>query len=145
LAKTGVKVKGVSRVIQSYRKFTKTAEAEIFAGLRVWGENTMTISKDEFTPVKRGYLRGSGTVESRRIKGNPAVELSFGGESPADEYAVYVHEIPAEHPVGEDKYLEKAVMQEMPELVPTIKRVVKRRTGVDLVSGRATGQGRRLR
>jgi hypothetical protein len=105
----------------------------------------MTISKDEYCPVDDGYLRGSGTVESRRIKGNPAVELSFGGESPAEEYAIYVHEVPARHPVGEDKYLEKAVMRQLPEVVPTIKRVVKKRTGVDLVGGKASGQGRRLR
>ena len=60
-----------------------------------------------YTPVATGALRNSGQVN---IEGNDVV-ISFGG--PAAPYAIYVHEdLYAAHPVGQSKFLERAVMED---------------------------------
>ncbi len=92
----------------------------------------MTIIKAQDTPYESGNLRGSGTVDPKDSSGTqPNVELSFGGESPADEYATVVHEqIGKKHKHGSRKYLEIGAARESSSLVPTVGRFVKRETGM---------------
>lgn len=60
-----------------------------------------------YTPIKTGTLRGTGQV---RMAAGEA-EIVFGGtEAP---YATYVHEnLYVKHPVGQAKYLERAVTED---------------------------------
>jgi hypothetical protein len=130
LGNTKVEVKGVEAVASAALKlFGKSYEGTV-RGLRVWGEETITRAKQNFVPVRFGVLRASGKAEIREGEESPSVELSFGGDSPAGEYAIYVHEIPAEHHVGEDKYLEKPALQESGHLAADIMVQVKRATGI---------------
>lgn len=87
------------------RKYPKKAKGALVQ----WGERVMTRSKDEFVPVDLGTLRGSGHVQVH--SGNKiGIDLVYGG--PAEAYAVVQHENPDfEHEVGEDKYLEKPLLE----------------------------------
>jgi hypothetical protein len=89
----------------------------------------MTLAKEDYVPVLTGALRASGLVEMKEEEGDtPSVQLSFGGQSPAGKYAIFVHEVPASHKVGEDKYLEKPALRQSSKLKSTIAREVKKDT-----------------
>jgi hypothetical protein len=129
--KKPISVKGVEQVIAATNKFLQKSQKGSARGLRTWGEDTMTVAKQDFVPHRFGHLKGSGTVESKGAGTNEAlVELSFGGESPAGEYAIIVHERPANHKHGTDKYLEKATAQESNKVDDLVARAVKRETGL---------------
>lgn len=77
----------------------------------------MTLSKDQYVPVKTGALRGSGDVALPEIEGNNVlVQLGYGG--PAIDYAVVVHEnLQAYHkPPTQAKYLETPLTQAIPQI-----------------------------
>ena len=60
------------------------------------------------TPVQYGVLRASNIVLPVTRRGtNFTVEFGFGGA--ASDYAIYVHERPAHHRVGQNKFLERPV------------------------------------
>lgn len=64
------------------------------------------------TPVDTGALKSSHTV-SRPVTRNDRISVTIGAGGPAADYAVYVHEdLSKRHPVGEAKFLEKAVLEE---------------------------------
>jgi hypothetical protein len=102
--------------------------------LNGWGEETMTLAK-ELTPVDTGALRASGVVlhaEPDRLEltlgfGGPAGYGNHGGESNARDvgYALFVHEnLAAHHPVGIAKFLELAVIEELPKANSALSRAV---------------------
>jgi hypothetical protein len=77
------------------------------AALYQEAETIMTKAK-ELTPVKSGFLRGTGHPEPPVMQGDAVtVTLGFG-----TDYAVYVHEnLTARHPVGQAKFLEQPVLE----------------------------------
>lgn len=87
-------------------------------------EEVMAKAK-ELTPVDTGALRASGHVQppvedARGV----SVELGFGG--PAAPYAVYVHEnLDARHTVGQAKFLEEPLMQDVGEIQLELNQAVR--------------------
>ncbi len=132
MAKKGgrVSVKGVEKVVAANKKFVQKSLVGTAMGLRMWAEETMTVIKKDFVPFKHGILRGSGQVASKKEGDDLLVELSFGGDSPAGAYAAAVHEKPASHKHGTDKYLEKGTAQESSKLDDRIVRSVKRSANI---------------
>lgn len=90
----------------------------------------MTLAKNDFVPVEFGSLRGSGVVEEKGTNERPEIELSFGGTNPAGAYAIVVHERPASHKVGSDKYLETPALQESKKLLGVVGQEVRKETGM---------------
>lgn len=77
------------------------------------------------TPVDTGRLRSSGHVKPPTTRsGKSEVILGFG-----TDYAVYVHERPARHTVGQAKYLESAVLEAAPGYRARLKADVLDRIG----------------
>lgn len=70
-------------------------------GLVDWANKTMTISRSQYCPVDTGRLRASAEV---KIKKNTLTEFHVR-LSYSTPYAIYVHEIPMNHPWGSMKYL----------------------------------------
>lgn len=104
-----VKIEGLkemrAKLSNLARKYPKKAKA----ALVMWGERVMTRSKDEFVPVDLGTLRSSGHVKPHSGK-KIGIDLAYGG--PAEAYAIVQHENPDfQHTVGEDKYLEKPLLE----------------------------------
>jgi len=131
LANVNVKIKGVEAVVRASQMLGRKAQGAVVRGLRLWGEETITLAKEDYVPVLTGALRASGHIEMKEEEGDtPTVQLSFGGQSPAGNYAIPVHEVPATHHVGEDKYLEKPALRESTKLKSTIAREVKKDTGM---------------
>ncbi len=122
-------IKGIKAVAKALKNFEKRSVVGTKRGLKVWGEETLTAAKKE-TPVAEGTLRGSGDVEEKDVGGSLAIEISFGGDSPAGAYAIPVHERPARHSVGGDKYLERPALDRASRLIPTIGQEVRRETGM---------------
>jgi len=68
------------------------------------GEIILTLAK-QYTPVDTGRLRSSGRVDEVAIGMKLVIVLGFH-----TDYAVYVHEnLDANHPVGQAKFLERAM------------------------------------
>lgn len=125
------RVKGIKQAQGANFDYFKRAQRGAVKGIRVWGEETMTITKAQHTPFDTGNLRGSGMVDPEGSSSlQPTVELSFGGESPADEYAVVVHEnTKLKHKHGSSKYLEIGSLNESGRLAPIVAEFVNRETG----------------
>ena len=130
MARKGFTLKGVTLVVANIKKFERNAVAGSAKGLRTWGEATMSRIKEREVPVKFGILKGSGKVDEAGTKDKPEVELSFGGDHPASGYAIAVHEIPASHKHGGDKYLERGALAEASKLKDDIAKAVKNQTGM---------------
>jgi len=76
----------------------------------LWEEaNEAFLVSQELTPVRDGYLKGSGSVKAPRRTGSGImVEIYYGGS--AAPYAQYVHDIPMRHaPPTTSGYLKKPV------------------------------------
>jgi hypothetical protein len=70
-------------------------------GLVDWSNQVMTLSRSKYCPVDKGLLRSTAQVT---IQKNTLTEF-YTRLSYSTPYAVYVHEIPANHPYGSMKYL----------------------------------------
>ena len=80
----------------------KKLEAAVSKAWRRDGERPLQVLADaskELTPVDTGALRDSCEV---------VVTDDGGSVRYTADYAVYVHEIPAQHETGQDKFLETA-------------------------------------
>jgi hypothetical protein len=118
-------------VISNIKKFTARSSVGARKGLRTWGEATMSKIKRDDVPRKFGTLAASGTVDSVDEASDPGIELSFGGSHPASGYAIPVHEVPATHKHGSDKYLERPALSEAKaHLNKDVGDAVKRETGM---------------
>ena len=130
MAQKGFTLKGVTLVVANIKKFERNATLGSIKGLRTWGEATLTVVKEREVPVKFGILKASGKVDEAGTKSRPEIEISFGGDHPASGYAVAVHEIPASHTHGGDKYLERGALAEASKLKDDIGDAVKSQTGM---------------
>lgn len=76
------------------------------------------------TPVDTSALRNSHRIATAEAGGIFEVAVGCGGIAPSGavvDYAVYVHErLDVRHPVGEAKFLEKAVREGIPDIVPLL-------------------------
>lgn len=101
-----VTFEGQDKVVSTAEWMLKSAETKTMK--LVYTQMQRTLRKAiGYTPVKTGALRSSGHVEL----GNNYVSIIFGG--PSADYAIYVHEITHyRHPVGQAKFLERAVMED---------------------------------
>ena len=100
-----VDIIGTDRVAAMLKGLTDGAAK---APKAVYRQSLKTLTKAiRYTPLDKGPLRASGKTQ---IVGN-YVEISFGGA--AAPYAVYVHEILTNaHPIGQAKFLERAVQED---------------------------------
>lgn len=110
-----VQITGEDALLNSLRAFASQAGQAFAAALVQEAEVIMADAKAR-TPVDTGSLRGTGHVQPPQGEGDEtSVTMGFGG--PAAEYAVFVHEnLTAHHPVGEAKFLERAVLAAAPDL-----------------------------
>lgn len=91
------------------------------------GQEIMTDSKENYTPVDVGTLRDSGYVDDPDIRGGKVgVEIGYGGE--AEDYAVVQHEdMSLHHTVGGPKFLEIPFNEHANGMDDRIAERVKRR------------------
>ncbi len=82
----------------------------------------MEIAKSR-TPVRSGALRDSGIVFPPEISQNEIrITMSFGGDSIT--YAIVVHErLDVVHVIGQAKFLESVMLEEMGSILPNILRL----------------------
>ncbi len=121
-----ITIKGVkelqAKLAELAKEYPEIAKAALYrqAEMRI-----MTPSKRDFVPVRDGHLRNSGHVvaDPDKIKvtlgfGGPAGIGNVGGTNSEDVgYAIVQHEnLDFKHTVGEAKYLEKPLMEELPML-----------------------------
>jgi len=104
------------------KQYPEIARAALYRQAEI---RIMTPSKQYFVPVRDGHLRNSGHVVAE--KDQVKVTLGFGGPAgignsgPTNSqdvgYAIVQHEnLDFAHAVGEAKYLEKPVMEALPNL-----------------------------
>jgi len=112
-----ISVSGVMNTKQVMMKIGSPAGVIAVVGppMVMGGEKIMAIAKSR-TPVKFGTLRSSGRVEHGVVGTRIIVTLGFH-----TDYAVYVHEnLQAHHPVGQAKFLESAVQENVDYLEKSI-------------------------
>jgi len=79
----------------------------------------------KLTPVKTDALRGSTEREKPKQQGNTiSGKVKVGG--PAAPYAVIVHYRPAQHTVGQDRYLETALNNTLKGLQARLGKQIKK-------------------
>lgn len=90
-----------------------TAEETEQAAVRV-AEKKILAPAIEYCPIDTGALRESGKVgQPERVGYEVHVPVTFGGDSV--DYAAVVHEdLEVHHPVGQAKFLERAMNEEEP-------------------------------
>ena len=115
------RIEGLDEILEKLVGYQLETVKSVEKSLYTWGEQTLTRAKEEFVPVRFGFLRASGETELQVDGDALLVEISFGKAGPATEYAVFVHEIPANHAVGQDKYLEIPAMEESAHLGDDVK------------------------
>jgi len=110
-----VQIKGLDELARALQRLAQRAPAQAGRLLVRQAEGIMGTAK-ALCPVDTGALRASGHVQAPVVDGSRiSVTLGFGG--PAAPYAVYVHEnLTAHHPVGQAKFLERAVLDALPAL-----------------------------
>jgi hypothetical protein len=110
MAALNVRIEGFEEMAKKLRAAAANYKKKVRGGLNLWAERVMTVSKDEFVPVKEGVLRSSGRVDLDDDEERMRVFLSYGGA--ADDYAILQHEKEDfHHQIGESKFLEKPLMQ----------------------------------
>jgi len=113
------KVEGLETVMANLNRAVNDIEGGTLAGLLEAGHAIERSAKGR-VPVDTGNLKNSGYT---RKAGPRSVEVGFQAA-----YAVYVHEnLEARHPVGEAKYLQRAITENEDDIV----RIVAHHAGVD--------------
>lgn len=114
MTKADVQWSGVDELQDLLTKMTKLARDGMRAGLHEAASDIMDEAKER-APLDMGDLRGSGYVGHPKQEGTEiSVPIGFGG--PAAPYAVVQHEREDfNHDVGEAKYLEKAIDNQIGE------------------------------
>lgn len=107
------------------RETPGVTQRDVEAALYLEGEEMMSVAKRR-TPVDTGNLRASGHVKLPETRGGRVeVTLAYG-----TEYAVYVHEITtSQHPSGQAKFLESAVLEKQKTMADRMKSTVLDRIG----------------
>ena len=105
--KVQVEIVGTDRVQATLHAVMRKATRIVPRNLYRYAQRSTLPKAIEYCPIKTGAVRSSGKVE---LVGD-TVEISFGGM--IAPYAVYVHEIMTNHhPVGQAKFLERAVTED---------------------------------
>lgn len=90
-------------------------------GLVDWANKTMVLSRSKYCPVDTGLLRSTAQVTVvKNTLTEFHVRLSYD-----TQYAVYVHEIPMNHPYGSMKYLATPFNLRSYYLLQTIEKEMK--------------------
>lgn len=124
---------GTQKVKEQTKKLEQTLDQKVSKIVNATLDAILANAKSR-TPVSEegsrptyspGALRRSG--RKRKKRGETKGSVAFGG--PEAPYAVYVHEnlgynVDQGHRVGEGKFLEKAVDEELPEMVQKLKHVM---------------------
>lgn len=113
-----MKVTGEKEVLGKLNREIQNIRGRTMAGVIAAGQRVQKTAVKK-TPVDTGNLRGSRYVKPLLMNRNkPAVEVGNNAE-----YAIYVHEnLEANHPVGEAKFLEKAIIQEKHNILMDIAK-----------------------
>jgi hypothetical protein len=113
--------KDLDDIERALRDEAKNTQNDLGNGLGSWGARTKLVAQGR-TPVRTGDLRDSGQV-SEPEKRQDGIMITIGfGAGKSEKYAVFVHDIPARHEVGTDRFLEKAVEQMAVVLLSDIAR-----------------------
>lgn len=103
-----VQIGGMAAMRSALRSAGDRAVRALGTGMYLVGEEIMTDAKKR-APVDTGAMRGSGYVTPPDVRGTRVtVEEGFGGA--AKDYVIEQHEnLALAHPVGEAKFLERAM------------------------------------
>lgn len=117
----------ISKLLAGLAGYGRAALDAAVQATDVFGEQVIGDAQ-ELTPVKTGFLQGSGTTEPAELDGTKVTKrIGFNAS-----YAAAVHEVPpdrAHHEVGQWKYLETAVRNDAPKFAPFVAAQVKGATG----------------
>jgi len=103
----GLRLSGSKALVKKLRRAGKRGTTALGAGLYAVGNEIMSDAKRR-SPVDMGVMRASGYVTLPQGRSDLVVEVGFGGA--AKDYVVVQHEDTSlNHPVGESKFLEKAL------------------------------------
>lgn len=107
---TSIKITGVSQLNRKLAQAGPLATAALAAAAIEEQERVIALAKGR-TPVDKGTLRASGTVQPPEISGTRVkVVAGFGGA--ASDYAIVQHErLDYSHPSGQAKFLESAFLE----------------------------------
>lgn len=109
-----------SKLIEGLGKARSAKLAAARRALDQFGEHVVGDAQ-QLTPVKTGFLQGSATTTPATAESETiAKQIGFNAE-----YAAAVHERPAKHLVGEDKYLAKAMSANASKMAPFVGDAVK--------------------
>lgn len=114
-----LKFVGLQRVLKKLNKETSKIRGRSTKGLWL-GALKIKKTSVELTPIQTGNLRRSAYCRVF-FKTNHTVEIGYS----AVEYAMWVHEIPAQHRVGQWKFLETAIKQETNAVLDLVKKHAK--------------------
>lgn len=123
-------------VLAAFNNFVATFPMAVTQGLWAWGELVLTEAVKR-APLQTGRLRRSAFQTPTRREGSGyAIYLGFGAK-----HAVENHErTDRVHPVGEAKFLERALQQLAPSLLRTVvdtaERAIKAGKGNRVRTGR---------
>lgn len=97
----------ISKFVNGLRQNAQRIRSRAKLGVDKFGEATIGLAQT-FTPVKTGFLQGSGTTEPAEIKGNRITKI-IGFNT---YYAAAVHNILTNnHLVGQAMYLARAMKE----------------------------------
>lgn len=130
-----VLIAGVSKMKKNLDIVMISSVSKMVTGMGIVAQIIKKQSMDN-TPVQYGFLRASHrtkvTTKGTRVTaviavggtGHP-ITRTVKGESVTRvvDYALYVHEVPAEHRVGTDKFLSNAMKSERPKVFRTLKKM----------------------
>jgi hypothetical protein len=108
-----------ARLLAYANKIPEICEAALYEEAHI--EMTESMKR---TPVDKGPLRASHTVETKRRGSDISATIGVGG--PSAPYAVYVHEDEdAFHKVGQAKFLESTILESRPYMALRIATRIK--------------------
>lgn len=109
-------VKGITTVTANISRLRKNLPKAALAALYADAQQIEAVSRSR-TPVLTGALRDSH--ETILFEGEARVTITVGGSDAP--YAIYVHEnLSANHPIGQAKFLETALLEAVPEMAGRI-------------------------
>lgn len=118
-----IEVKGFIEVSTNLKGIISSVPKSVGQALQTEAEIEAVESRKR-TPVEFGTLAGSHDVAKAKIKGKDiSVEITVGKNTPAESYALVVHEdLDAIHPKGQAKFLESTLMESKPFMAERIAK-----------------------
>lgn len=113
---------GVEACLANLKRIQYEYEKGAMAALIKWGRETMDDSKNNFCPVDKGLMKGTGNITTE-IEGSTHNVILFYNTP----YAPIVHENPRPyHPIGEYGFLIKPFNSHAPKLVTDLKDAIEK-------------------